>query len=109
MILDELAKTRYKQNKKIIKLSNIKNLIKDFKNNKIDYKSYYKHILTNNGEYWHFVNPYYCKPSFCTVENVVKFLVLKNLIKKQHYKITKVDIIRKQKYNTYYYYFTKEV
>lgn len=34
MILDELAKTRYKQNRKIIKLSNIKNLIKDFKNNK---------------------------------------------------------------------------
>ena len=63
MIIDELAKTRYEQNKKLVKLSKIKELIKKLKSNKIDYKSYYEYILTNNHYYWNFVNPFYCKIS----------------------------------------------
>lgn len=109
MIIDKLAKMRYEQNKKLIKLSTLKKLIKRFKSNKINYKEYYKHILINNSHYWNFVNPYYCKPSFCTAENVLKFLVFKNLIKKQHYRIKEVDIIRKQNYNVYNYYLSKDL
>ena len=108
MKVDELAKTRYNYNKSVIKLHHIKELIKRFRSNKIDYKSYYKYILTNNHYYWNFVNPFYCKFSFCTIENVLKFLVLKNLIRKQKYKIN-IDIERKQNYNIYYYYLYKEV
>lgn len=65
-----------------MKLSELKQTIKQFKNNNIDYKEYYKHILLNNCQYWNFVNPNKCKPSFNNnPSNYLKFMILKKLIK----------------------------
>ena len=44
-----------------IKLSELKNFIKQFKENNINYFDYYKHILENNCQNYNFVNPYKCK------------------------------------------------
>jgi hypothetical protein len=103
--MNELQKERLINNSKKITLSKLKNTIKRFKNNNMSYFDYYKHILLNNYEYWFFKNPMTCKPSFCTPENVLRFMVFKKLIK-QGYKITKVY---KGKYNFDFEYFLNSV
>lgn len=99
--MNELQKQRILSNSKKITLSKLKNVIKRFKDNNIDYFEYYKQILLNNYEYWFFINPLMCKPSFCSPENILRFMVFKKLIK-QGYKITKVY---KSKYNFNFEYF----
>lgn len=101
--MNELQKQRLHDNSKKNTLSKIKNVIKQFKNNNMNYFEYYKHILLGNYEYWFFINPMICKSSFCTPENVLRFMVFKKLIK-QGYRITKVH---KDKYNFNFEYFFK--
>jgi len=62
-------------------LTELKNQIKQFKKVKIDYKEYYKYILLNNTQSWHFVNPNNCKKSFQYAGNYLKFMVFKRLCK----------------------------
>ena len=90
-----------------IKLSELKNYIKQFKKNNINYFDYYKHILENNYQNYNFVNPYKCKKSFCNTSNILKFLVLKKLIKKYNYKIVAVYKNEYQNFNTNDYIFKK--
>lgn len=63
----------------MITLTELKNQIKQFKNVNIDYHEYYKHILLNNNQSWHFVNPDNCKKSFQYAGNYLKFLIFKRL------------------------------
>lgn len=69
-----------------ITISEYKTVLKMFKDWDINPFNYYKDILLNNQEYWHFVNPMMCKNSFKTPYNMLKFIVLKRLIK-QGYKL----------------------
>lgn len=69
-----------------ITISEYKTALKMFKDWDINPFDYYKDILLNNQEYWHFVNPMMCKNSFKTPYNMLKFIVLKRLIK-QGYKL----------------------
>lgn len=64
-----------------ITISQYKEVLRMFKDWNISPFDYYKDILLNNTEYWHFVNPMRCKSSFKTPYNMIKFIVLKRLIK----------------------------
>lgn len=63
-------------------LTEIKKVIKNFRANKINYYKYYKYILLNNTQSWHFVNPNECRQSFQTGEHFLKYLILKRLLNK---------------------------
>ena len=71
--------------KSFIPLSEYKKAINMFKDWNIDIYDYYKHILINNPHRWNFVNPMRCKSSFRTAYNMLKFCVLKRLIKQGYY------------------------
>lgn len=86
-----------------VKLSDVKTAIKRLRAMEINYFDYYSYILLNNDERWHFVNPMQCKRSFRNPYNLLKFLVLKRLIK-NGYKLHP----KRCKYNNWYYTFKKK-
>lgn len=81
-----------------IKLSDVKIAIRRLRSIGINYFDYYSYILLNNNERWHFVNPMQCRRSFRHPYNILKFLVLKRLIK-NGYKLYP----ERCKYNNWYY------
>lgn len=85
-------------NKKYIPLSEYKKALKMFKDWEINPMEYYGNILFENDEKWNFVNPMKCKDSFKTAYNMLKFIVLKRLIK-AGYRLNPY----RGKYNNWYY------
>lgn len=90
--------------KNIIPLSEYKEALKQFQRWDIDVYTYYKKILLNNDQRWHFVNPMNCKPSFRTVYNMLKFCVFKRLLKEGY----KLSAYRKDRF-TFSYSLEKEI
>jgi hypothetical protein len=68
-------------NKTYIPLSQYKNTLMMFRDWNLSPMEYYADILFKNNERWHFVNPMTCRESFKTAYNMLKFIVLKRLIR----------------------------
>lgn len=84
--------------KNIIPLSEYKEALKMFQRWDIDVYAYYKKILLNNDQQWHFVNPMNCKQSFITVYNMLKFCIFKRLLKEGY----KLKAYRKDRFTFSY-------
>ena len=89
-------------NKKI-PLSEYRKVIKALRSWDIDPFNYYKHILLNNTHYWNFVDPMRCKKSFQTACNMLKFHVLKRLLKQGY----RLKAQRKDRYTFEYILYKK--